>query len=430
MKSKNKENLLFNCDILSVGVDYYCLYKWPEKERTQTIVNGEIKYFRIGLSYKTKYFEKETNLKNICKIDIYYIKVEDIKNGIKKLTKLGIDILEFYNYLIKYYEEDDVITYIQKFCKKFYVPEKVNTSKCNLISYNSVNEQYKYILLNKIYDYIAEYKFNRFIISLKKLYDSNISENINKIESCKNIKEKQINYYKHVFILENNIVTILFYIYYKNTGSNIITRLCGDCNFINKIKNIDEENIFGNIRPNIPILYNKVYLFLYVPINILTVLYHIKSILLIMYKINNNYILINYKTNNQTINMIDLYKNCLITNSMKLHYNKIQKLKNFNHNLASLYNKNNYQIPPDRSKNKLIKYFINIHIYDNFYKIYLLIYYHCLIHRNTNLHDIPIPVYLLFIYKLDKYFIDCFMSNNNNFKLCNLNVIKFFGVKS
>lgn len=149
-----------------------------------------------------------------------------------------------------------------------------------------------------------------------------------------------------------------------------------------------------------------------------------------MYKINNNYILINYKTNNQTINMIDLYKNCLITNSMKLHYNKIQKLKNFNHNLASLYNKNNYQIPPDRSKNKLIKYFINIHIYDNFYKIYLLIYYHCLIHRNTNLHDIPIPVYLLFIYKLDKYFIDCFMSNNNNFKLCNLNVIKFFGVKS
>lgn len=83
-------------------------------KKEQNMVDGEIKYFRIGLNYRNL-----NDLKSICNISISYIKKNE-----KKISNLKVNILEFYTYLINHYEKKDVISYIKKICNKFYVPNK------------------------------------------------------------------------------------------------------------------------------------------------------------------------------------------------------------------------------------------------------------------------------------------------------------------
>ena len=100
MDKEIKQNeLVYDRKIITVGYDFYALYQWPEIKREQTIVNGEIKYFRISLCYKKKVDEKEDDPKSICKIKIYYVKDDDIKKGIKKLSLFETNVLDFYKYL-------------------------------------------------------------------------------------------------------------------------------------------------------------------------------------------------------------------------------------------------------------------------------------------------------------------------------------------
>lgn len=115
-------SLLYKCDYITVGVDFYSIYQWPEVKREQTIVDGKIKYFRIGLkSYRKK--ENDTDdefLKNICDINISYI-----KNNEKKLYLYKTNILDLYKYLNKNHKKDESLKYIKKICKRFYEPKNI-----------------------------------------------------------------------------------------------------------------------------------------------------------------------------------------------------------------------------------------------------------------------------------------------------------------
>lgn len=112
-------SLIYKCDYITVGVDFYSLYKWPEVDKEQKLVDGKIKYFRIGLkSYvKKKEDTDEYFLKNICDINISYV-----KKGDKKLSLYKTNILDIYYYLIKYHDEHEILNYLKKICNKFYKP--------------------------------------------------------------------------------------------------------------------------------------------------------------------------------------------------------------------------------------------------------------------------------------------------------------------
>lgn len=68
-----KDGLTFDINIITIGIDFYSLYMAEKKRK---LVDGIIKYFRIGLNYINI-----GDLESICKIYISYV-----KNGEKQLS--------------------------------------------------------------------------------------------------------------------------------------------------------------------------------------------------------------------------------------------------------------------------------------------------------------------------------------------------------
>lgn len=117
MLSKIKNGLKYDRKIVTVGYDFYALYVWPETNRKQNIVDGNIKYFRIRLNYK------------------------------------NLDVV--YKYLLTYYEKDDIVNYIKILCNKFYVPtynnvtiEDVNEENIN---YKNESKKIEINIISKIF---------------------------------------------------------------------------------------------------------------------------------------------------------------------------------------------------------------------------------------------------------------------------------------
>lgn len=201
--------IVYKCDFITVGVDFYSLYKWPEIDRNQTFVDGNIKYFRIGLrSYIKK--DKDTDeeyLKNICQINISYVKKEE-----KKLYLYKTNILELYNYLIKYHDKEETLKYVKRLCKNFYVP-KYNKK------YKTIIEDYtekEYIINNK--NEILEYIFDKKYVLPKNIKIIEYKNTIFCPES-RNGNNKQINTYikiKYNNKSYSNYFARPFYSFYKN----------------------------------------------------------------------------------------------------------------------------------------------------------------------------------------------------------------------
>lgn len=152
----NDYKLINNSYIVMEYGDIYNNRYFPNRLNNNQIVDGNILYYRIGLKYKNKYYIKERNMKEICNIYIHYLNNDNQKEIFK------INLYDFYKYLIKEYEKNDVINYIKSFCKKFEEP---------------IFEEYNYL-----YDYYINYK---------KTYSfDNIKSNDSNLDFSKDLKNK------------------------------------------------------------------------------------------------------------------------------------------------------------------------------------------------------------------------------------------------
>lgn len=165
---KFQNGLVYDEDIIYVRYDFYALYKWPETQRIQTIVEGEIKYFRIGLNYSNL-----SDLKSICKINISYV-----KKGDKCLSLFKTNIYDFYKYLIKYYEEVCVINYLKKIYNKFYIPKikNVTIEEVDEVDDKVIHKEY-IINITEINVLPKKYKLPKIIIENNNYLYNHIPQN-------------------------------------------------------------------------------------------------------------------------------------------------------------------------------------------------------------------------------------------------------------